>query len=66
MIEGLKKVTNDENIINFIANNTTSLGVDNEHKNLLEQYEEEKEKRKKNEESMAKYEKNMQKKLMQL
>ena len=33
---------------------------------MLDQYEEEKEKRKKNEENMAKYEKNMQKKLMQL
>jgi hypothetical protein len=67
LLKELEKITDDERVLHFISSQTELKFTRNdEHSKLLEDFENEKEKRKKAEDSLNKYEKNMQKKLMQL
>lgn len=67
LLRELEKITDDERVLSFIASQADlKLKRGEEHEKLLLEYETEKEKRKKAEDNLAKYEKNMQKKLVQL
>jgi hypothetical protein len=67
LIKELEKITDDERVLNFISSQAElKLKKSEEHEKLLTEYENEKEKRRKAEENLAKYEKAMQKKLVQL
>ena len=67
LIKELEKITDDEKVLNFISSQADlKLRKNESHDRLLTDYENEKEKRKKAEDNLAKYEKNMQKKLVQL
>ena len=67
LIKELEKITDDERVLNFISSQAElKLKKSEEHEKLMADYENEKEKRRKAEENLAKYEKAMQKKLVQL
>ena len=63
----MEKITDDDRVLTFISSQAElKLKKNEDHEKLLNDYENEKEKRKKAEDNLAKYEKNMQKKLVQL
>lgn len=67
IIKQLQKLTDDEQILALFKKVPTSKGRPTEQLNkLLEEYEQQKQKRKKSDDNLAKYERNMQKKLVQL
>ena len=67
LLKELEKITDDDRVLTFISSQAElKLKKNEDHEKLLNDYENEKEKRKKAEDNLAKYEKNMQKKLVQL